>query len=379
MPIQRRTLKVAIVQLAPEHKNPEVSRQKADELIERALASVGPEDACQIDGDLDVLVLPELCFSGYTFQDSNDVAPFLEFQDEGPTYSWCLEKATRFNCYVVCSFPEKVRPPAREQPSMTVAHLAQIVIAPSGGIVACHRKHALWGPDVNCFTPGKDVGTAADIVLKTGQTVKVGLGICLDMLCYWNSKLEQSQIMNAEARRPEQRLADFWKQAGVDVVLFSTAEPLYDDVDYREYLQDAYGIDPFAEGNEGRQRYEKEILQNPAVFEKDYLAGNRTLEEYILCKEWLEPVEPLFTSSEAEAEDSLKPVVFVCASRTGWERIFDGEKQLLSQCHFAGCSSVYAFNVGGVRKDARMVRENVELLGKLGIVDEQVLVAEVHF
>merc|ERR1712018_360960 len=107
------------------------------------------------------------------------------------------------------------------------AFLSQVVLDPEGKVGGVHSKHALWGPDANWATPGGSVGTCIEIVTKArrskdgktefaAQTLKCGLGICLDLFCYWNSKLE---VENHKIDKVEHALADYWHSEAVDVVL----------------------------------------------------------------------------------------------------------------------------------------------------------------
>ena len=57
---------------------------------------------------IDVLICPELCFTGYFFKDREDVKEVLEFKDEGKTLDWCRKHAKRLGSYVFASYPEKV-------------------------------------------------------------------------------------------------------------------------------------------------------------------------------------------------------------------------------------------------------------------------------
>merc|ERR1712046_260369 len=89
-----------------------------------------------------------------------------------------------------------------------------------------------------------------------GKSLKCGLCICLDLLQYWNRKEEkrrlalgeretqsESAIEFSHSSRPLFELAEHFLEEGVDVVLFSTAEPLYDEYDASEYLREVIGIE----------------------------------------------------------------------------------------------------------------------------------------
>ena len=46
-----------------------------------------------IKDEIDLLILPELVFTGYDFDNKEDIKPFLEVAGKGPTFEWCQLKA----------------------------------------------------------------------------------------------------------------------------------------------------------------------------------------------------------------------------------------------------------------------------------------------
>ena len=60
-----------------------------------------------------------------------DIEPYLESRDSGPTHDWCTEIAKRFECYVVACYPEKR--------ANGKAFLSQVVVDPEGKVVGVHR------------------------------------------------------------------------------------------------------------------------------------------------------------------------------------------------------------------------------------------------
>lgn len=64
------SIHVLCVQFCPVYKDPQASVQKVNDMIknfERA----------------DILVLPEMAFSGYTFENLDDIRPYLEEPNSG--------------------------------------------------------------------------------------------------------------------------------------------------------------------------------------------------------------------------------------------------------------------------------------------------------
>ena len=146
----------------------------------------------------------------------------------------------------------------------------------------------------------------------SSQTLKCGLGICLDMLCYWNSKLD---AQNGKIDQAEHAMADYWQNEEVDVILFSTAEPLYDDIDFREYILENHNFDPAQE----RERHRAFLAQankrwKAASSSPEPIDPNeeKKLLDYIVERDWLEPVKPLW-----DKKTNKKSRAFIVAARTG--------------------------------------------------------------
>ncbi|EEH36897.2 N-terminal amidase [Paracoccidioides lutzii Pb01] len=57
-------------------------------------------------GLLDVLVLPEMAFSGYNFPSLEAIRPCLESSESGPTAKWAQSTARRLGCVVCVGYPE---------------------------------------------------------------------------------------------------------------------------------------------------------------------------------------------------------------------------------------------------------------------------------
>ena len=91
-------IKVVSVQIYPAYKDVKKSMRKAEQQIEELT-----------DKDkVDILLLSEMVFTGYTFKDKEDIRPYLEKAGEGPTFDWCASQAKRLGCWVFCGYPEVV-------------------------------------------------------------------------------------------------------------------------------------------------------------------------------------------------------------------------------------------------------------------------------
>ncbi len=172
-------IKVAAVQFAPTLKDPSGNLSKLTELV--ALAA---KNGAQL------VVLPELCTSGYSFMDEEEAMPFAEVltdfvppqsADEGIAelraapnsmlVMWALSK--RYNIAIAWGVLEKDAATGK-------LYNTQVLRAPGGGIWEFYRKVNLWGNDFLWASEGR----ANPPVLKIdfdGVTKKVGLLICRDV------------------------------------------------------------------------------------------------------------------------------------------------------------------------------------------------------
>lgn len=57
-------------------------------------------------GSLDLLVLPEMCLSGYVFNSATAILPYLEPPRIGPTSLLARSLARRLRCHVIAGYPE---------------------------------------------------------------------------------------------------------------------------------------------------------------------------------------------------------------------------------------------------------------------------------
>jgi protein N-terminal amidase len=100
---------------------------------------------CRIEPDtFDLLLLPEMCFTGYTFQSKQDIAPYLE-SNAGKTVQWAQHHAVRLRAWMVLGFPlqEGER-----------AYNAMAVVNRQGEVVTIYKKHFLYEADETWATEG---------------------------------------------------------------------------------------------------------------------------------------------------------------------------------------------------------------------------------
>jgi predicted amidohydrolase len=148
-------VRIACCQLAPDVERPERNR----ELVGTALAGA-------IDAGAQIVVLPELCHSGYVFESEHEVRAAAEPSDGELLSGWALE-AARGDAVVVGGFCEFAA-------DGTIYNSSALV--DGSGVLAVYRKLHLWDEEARWFVPGSD--PAPVVETRFGR---IGLAICYDI------------------------------------------------------------------------------------------------------------------------------------------------------------------------------------------------------
>lgn len=114
-----------------------------------------------------LIVFPELTFTGYSFLSWDDAVQVAERQD-GPTFKRMSKMASILKCYVVWGFVEI----DGEQ-----LHNSASIADPAGNLVLTVRKLNLWGNDFLWATPGDDLPGVVETDLGW-----MSIAICRDVL-----------------------------------------------------------------------------------------------------------------------------------------------------------------------------------------------------
>jgi len=117
------------------------------------------------EAEADLLVLPELCASGYQFVSMDEVRTLAEPIPAGQTTKRLLELAKRKQMVIVAGLPEQAG---------TTYYNSAVVVAPQG-FIGIYRKTHLFFEETLYFTPG-DTGFH---VWDLGPA-KIGVMICFD-------------------------------------------------------------------------------------------------------------------------------------------------------------------------------------------------------
>lgn len=147
-------LRVACVQMAPEIGRKTANLEKSCGLIERAAAE-----------GASLIVLPELCNTGYVFDSRAEAFGLAEAIPDGESSRAWGEAARRLGVTLVAGIAE------REGPSL---YNAAVLTGPEGHI-GTYRKNHLWGEEKLFFEPG-NVG----VPVWSLPFGRVAVAICYD-------------------------------------------------------------------------------------------------------------------------------------------------------------------------------------------------------
>ncbi|KAI5816034.1 carbon-nitrogen hydrolase [Pyronema omphalodes] len=118
--------------------------------------------------DLDLLVLPEMAFTGYNFSSISDIKPFLEPTAAGPSTTWAFTTAKKLNCHVIVGYPEQANGEER--------YNSAVLVSPTGDVVQNYRKSFLFTADEKWAQEGPGFWTG-----EVGKLGKMAMGICMDL------------------------------------------------------------------------------------------------------------------------------------------------------------------------------------------------------
>lgn len=113
----------------------------------------------------DLLVLPELCSTGYVFRDRAEALALGETYPDGPTVRWALETSAATGGVVVAGYVERA--------GARVYNAA--CVAAAGAPLLSYRKVHLFGFERECFDPGEGPFSVVE-----HRGLRVGVMICFD-------------------------------------------------------------------------------------------------------------------------------------------------------------------------------------------------------
>ncbi|KAL3425868.1 carbon-nitrogen family protein [Phlyctema vagabunda] len=181
-------MRIGCLQFAPQVGDVDNNLNRADSILNRA----NPHD-------LDLLVLPELAFTGYNFKSLQDISPFLEPTTAGITSLWARTTALKYNCMVTVGYPEKVDITPK-WPASPEYYNSAVTVNAEGETIANYRKSFLYYTDETWALEGP--GGFFDGEIEGFGTV--AMGICMDLNPYkfespWNAWEFAHHILHKQA------------------------------------------------------------------------------------------------------------------------------------------------------------------------------------
>jgi predicted amidohydrolase len=117
--------------------------------------------------EADLLVLPELAFTGYHFQDRAELFPLAEDPANSPTIEALSELCLGKNFFVVSGFAEK---------QGKLLYNSAVLIGPSG-LIHIYRKIQLFFREKDIFRPGN-----IPLQVQEIKGARIGMMICFDWI-----------------------------------------------------------------------------------------------------------------------------------------------------------------------------------------------------
>lgn len=146
-------MKVGYLQFNPEFGKCQHNLQKIEDFL--------------LNVNADIIVLPELAFTGYYFEDRSELNKYAEIIDDSNIIKSLIRLCIRNDFYLVAGFAEKEH---------DKIYNSAITIGPKG-LVNTYRKLHLFNTEKEYFDPGN-----LSIETVTIRGAKIGLMICFDWI-----------------------------------------------------------------------------------------------------------------------------------------------------------------------------------------------------
>lgn len=149
-------MKAAFLQFNPAYLDVEANWDQVDQLL--------------TDADADLIVLPELFTSGYSFQSAEDLHRVAESIPEGPTTARLVQWAQSTGATMVAGVAEK---------EGTTCYNSAVVVD-TEGYRGTYRKVHLYYEENTLFAPGQEGFHVFDVPMRSGTSYRLGVMICYD-------------------------------------------------------------------------------------------------------------------------------------------------------------------------------------------------------
>ncbi|RAL62341.1 hypothetical protein DID88_004907 [Monilinia fructigena] len=159
-------MKIACLQFSPQVGDVENNFTRANAILSKANLE-----------DIDLLVLPEMAFSGYNFSSLEHITPYLEPTSSGKTFFWARTIALKHNCIVTAGYPEKVN--SSSESAEPEYYNSTVTVNKEGKAIANYRKSFLYYTDEKWAHEGPGFYNG-----KIDGLGNVAMGICMDLNPY---------------------------------------------------------------------------------------------------------------------------------------------------------------------------------------------------
>ncbi|HOP05882.1 MAG TPA: nitrilase-related carbon-nitrogen hydrolase [candidate division Zixibacteria bacterium] len=147
-------MKLGIIQIAPVLGDRAATIARLQPLLDQAT-------------DADLIVLPELCNSGYNFSSPTQARELAESAEDGPFVQYLTEYCKLHNTHVVSGLNER---------DSSYLYNTAVLIGPAGPIGKYRKIHLFWN-EKDIFQPG-DLG----LPLFDIGSARIGMLVCFDWL-----------------------------------------------------------------------------------------------------------------------------------------------------------------------------------------------------
>lgn len=148
-------MKTGFIQFSPALGKPEATLKKLGSLLDDA-------------AEADLMVLPELCNSGYNFDDKSMAFALAESVSDSPFLRLLEAKARENDQYIVSGFHEK---------EGDLMYNSSVLVGP-GGYLGIYRKLHLFWNEKDLFEPG-NLGLP---IFKLPNGITLGMLVCFDWM-----------------------------------------------------------------------------------------------------------------------------------------------------------------------------------------------------
>ena len=317
-------MRIATLQFTPTFGAVVSSIASAEAILESSILNGQLED-------LDLLVLPELAFTGYNFPNKDAIARVLEMRGGGPSTRWAMQTARKLRCTVAVGYPELGKTSTNHDKFL--AYNSLVFVDASGDIAAHYRKSHLYYTDETWAEEGEEGFLLCDLPLRGTRRIKAAGGICMDINPYrfeapWGEYEFSSHVRRCGAALVVVSMAWLTRLSDLELEL----EQEKPDLATLQYWIERFT--PLLTQKVDSVHQEGEIEQKTKADAKNG-AGAGAIDE---------------KAGESHEEDGEREVVVVFANRTGDE----GLAPRIGEVRYAGSSCVV-----GMKRDGRVRLWNI--------------------